>query len=178
MTTQDQNRGVVDANGESAPNQAPIPGSGPTAASFDLLDAATRDLRNHVDDRWVEVRERVFLHAVSSPRRSRPVRAEAPGGQVRISEHILISALQDSLDTIVGLALEQVTFDLVDDQYQGVEILVVVQYGQRIIALADRARELAVQRLTELLGPITPPVTVTTMVVHVGDVTIEDPNSI
>jgi len=58
--------------------------------------------------------------------------------------------------------------------YAGLTIIISARFGLPLLPTADTVRALANTRLTQLLGPITPPVTVTTMDVHVEDVFQDD----
>ena len=58
--------------------------------------------------------------------------------------------------------------------YAGLTIIISARFGLPLLPTADTVRALANTRLTQLLGPITPPVTVTTMEVHVQDVFQDD----
>ena len=135
-----------------------------------LLEAAATALRDRPNDRWVEISTRILSHALTAVRRSKPVRAQASGGVVHISEQVLTAHLQAALDGISGIELDRVSFDLDGDVYRGLELIVTVQYNEPIIPLADAIRNAAAAELTNLLGPVTPAVTVTTMRVHVDDV--------
>lgn len=135
-----------------------------------VLDLAAGQLRERSDDRWVEISNRILTHAMSAVRRSKPVRAQAPGGVVHISEQVLTAHLQTVVDRIPGIDLDRVDFDLDGDVYLGIELGVTVVYQERIIPLADAVRNAVAAELALLLGPVTPPVTVTAMLVHVSDV--------
>lgn len=135
-----------------------------------VLDMAAGHLRERSDDRWVEISNRILTHAMSAVRRSKPVRAQAPGGVVHISEQVLTAHLQTVVDGIPGIELDRVDFDLDGDIYRGIELGVTVRYNERIIPLADAVRDAVAIELAVLLGPVTPRVTVTAMVVHVTDV--------
>ena len=60
------------------------------------------------------------------------------------------------------------------DTYVGLTITISARFGVPLLPIADAIRALANTRLSELLGPIAPPVTVTTMEVHVQDVFQDD----
>jgi len=135
-----------------------------------LLEAAATALRERPDDRWVEISSRILNQAMTAVRRSKPVRAQASGGVVHISEQVLTAHLQAALDHIPEIELDHVFLDLNGDVYRGLELVVTVRYNERIIPLADAIRNAAAAELTTLLGPVTPTVTVTTMLVHVNDV--------
>lgn len=144
-----------------------------------MLDGARDVLVEHLDARWVEISDRVLATALTATRRSSPVRAQAPGGPVQVSEQVLVAYLRaavDAADPDGVLAEARIDVEGVD-AYAGVTILLVTRYGQPIIPIADRVRAAAYDSLTELLGPVVPAVDVRTMHVHVSDVTTGDPHS-
>ena len=160
------------------PDRPSPPGSPPSAPGVTALQAATASLREHVDDRWVEVADRVLSLALTATRGSLAVRAQAPGGPVQVSEQVLVAYVRDAIAGVAHVAPSGIEI-LTDDQHRctGVVIEVTVQYGQPVIPVADRIRNLTEAVLAELLGPVTPSVTVTAMHVHVADVTTTDPRT-
>lgn len=150
------------------------------APASDLLTRATEELRDHHDERWVEIQDRVLSHVMSASRRSQTVRAGTnnPGtdGQTYISEGVLTTSLADALDDIPGSAVDHLVITTDHDKnYTGLTIVVRVQFGEIIIPLADRLRLRAQSVLTTLLGTPNPSITVTGMHVHVDDVQRDDP---
>ncbi len=156
----------------SDPSESPTPVDEQAQA---MLRAAATELRSHVDGRWVEVADSVVSHALLASRSSWPVRAEAPGGPVHVAEQVLVSCLRDSIDPVEGCEVVNVAIDADRDVCTGVTIAIAARYGAVLIPLADQVRSLAERRLEQLLGPVTPPVTVAEMHVHVTDVEREDP---
>ncbi len=142
------------------------------------LDQAAADARRRLDQRWVEISDQIVATAMTARRRTRPLRAEGATGPVFVSDQVVVGDLRAVVDGAVqGSAVAQVDLDVQPgDLLSGVVIQLVVQYGVRLIPLADRVRALAEQRLAVLLGPVPMPVTVRTMRVHYRDVTVEDPN--
>ena len=133
--------------------------------------AAVEALRARADQRWVEISDRVLSRSLSLTRRSLPVRAASAGGAVNISEQVLIAGVRQALAdlsdaTAVGI---QISTDH-DYRYTGLQITIELPYGKPILPIADHIRQQVQQALQLLLGPVTPPVTVNTMHVHVGDV--------
>lgn len=136
------------------------------------LDAAANQLRDHVDQRWVEISDRVLAHALRATRRSFPVRGRAPGGPVNISEQVLVAHIRAAVAPVAGAAPSAIVVTTDDnDGYTGLTIELTAEYGRALLPIADRVRELCAATLTDLLGPVTPPVTVSAMHVHIGDVT-------
>lgn len=144
----------------------------PTSRRQDaMLAQATQSLRDHVDQRWVQISDRVLTRALRATRTSLPVQAQAAGGPVHISEQVLITYLRDAVSTVPHAKIEDVVIITSGlDTYAGVTITISARFGVPLIPIADTIRNLANRRLKQLLGPIAPPVTVTTMDVHVQDV--------
>lgn len=139
------------------------------------LDAALSSSRTRTDARWVEISHRVRTRALQVTRRSMPITARAPSGQVQVSTQVLIAYVRDALAGVPGARVE----DLIvaagpDGAFTGLTIVISAPYGEPVIPLADALRDRATQRLGELLGDVTPPVTVTTMEVHVDDVHVDE----
>lgn len=137
----------------------------------DLVTRAADVLRTRADERWVEISDRVLTKAFNVTRRSMPVRAASSGGAVNVSEQVLVAGIRSALDDLSGAAAVDIRIST-DDQhrYTGVFIALSVDYRTAILPVADRARDRARDVLLTLLGPVNPPVTVTTMHVHVDDV--------
>lgn len=136
-----------------------------------LVEQATQSLREHVDQRWVQISERVRSRALRATRTSLPVRAQSASGPVHISEQVLITYLRDTLSTVGHARIQDITIATENiDTFTGVTITIAARYGTPLIPLADTIRDLTNKRLTQLLGPIAPPVTIKTMTVHIEDV--------
>ncbi|WP_407343216.1 hypothetical protein [Pengzhenrongella phosphoraccumulans] len=134
-------------------------------------DAAIAASRAHAEARWVQISDRVRTRALQITRRSMPIQAQAPSGPIHVSEQVLITYLRDALSVVPGARVDDITIAIgADDTYAGITVLISARYGEPLLPIADALRDLAAARLRELLGDITPPVTVTTMEVHVEDV--------
>lgn len=134
-------------------------------------EAAIAASRAHTDARWVQISERVRTRALRVTRRSLPVTAQAPGGPVHVSEQVLITYLRDAFAAVPGARVEDITIAVgAQDAYAGTTVSISARYGEPLLPIADTLRDLAAARLRDLLGDITPPVTVTTMDVHIDDV--------
>jgi hypothetical protein len=104
-----------------------------------------------------------------------PVQAQARSGPVHVSEQVLITYLRDALSGVPGARVDDITIAVgAKDTYAGITVFISARYGEPLLPVADALRDLAAARLRELLGDITPPVTVTTMDVHIDDVHTDD----
>ena len=140
-----------------------------------MLEQAAQSLREHVDQRWVEISDRVLSRALRATRTSLAVQARAPSGPVHISEQVLITYIRDAISTVPDVKIQDVVITTEGlNTYAGLTIIISARFGLPLLPTADTVRALANTRLTQLLGPITPPVTVTTMDVHVEDVFQDD----
>jgi len=140
-----------------------------------MLEQAAQSLREHVDQRWVEISDRVLSRALRATRTSLAVQARAPSGPVHISEQVLITNVREAISTVPHVKIQDVVIITEGlDTYAGLTIIISARFGLPLLPIADAIRALANTRLTQLLGPITPPVTVTTMDVHVEDVFQDD----
>ena len=135
------------------------------------LGAAKLSLRTRTDDRWVAISARVRSRALTVTRRSLSVRAQAPGGPVQVSEQVLITYVRDALTSVPDGRVDDIVI-LTEGAgtFTGVTLFISARYGAPLLPIADAMRDLAASRLRELLGDVAPPVTVTTMHVHVEDV--------
>jgi len=153
----------------------------PTAGAVDdrVLRDATALLRERVDERWVEISDRVLTKALAATRRSQPVRAVAPGGPVTVSEQVLVAYLRDAVDGHVpGSAVERIYVEVEDrDAFARVIIEAIAQYGEALLPIADQIHALAASELRALLGPLAPQVSVRATHVHFSDVVLGDPQS-
>ena len=135
------------------------------------LAAAMSALRARTDARWVELSAEVRRRALQTTRRSLPVRAQASGGPVHVSEQVLITYVRSALRGVPGGRLEDVIIAAdAAHRYTGITLCISAEYGVPILPVADAMRDLAVRQLQLLLGDVTPPVAVTAMHVHVQDI--------
>lgn len=141
-------------------------------ADLAWLRTAADDLRHHVDDRWVEVSRRILTTALSATRRSRPIRALSATGPVHVNEQVIIAYLREAVDNAVPAAtMTGITVHTSGGEtFDGLTIEMVAPYGVPLIPLADRTREVAADVLNGILGLLAPPIMVSTMHVHFGDV--------
>ncbi len=145
------------------------------AAQATVLAGAAAALRNHTDDRWVEVSGDILTRVMRTWRASHPVSAHGPGGTFHVSENVLRAALQRALDPVPHCEVVDIHVRANGADYTGVTIVVTAKYPHPLIPMADTLRDLAQTCLVEILGPVVPPVTVSAMHVHIGDVTPHDP---
>jgi len=141
-----------------------------------VLRTAAADLRSYVEPRWVEVADAITSRALRASRPSPPVRAQAPSGPVRVAEQVVVAHLRNSLNPVAGCEVHNIRLEVREERCTGVVIVVAVQFGKRLIPLADDLRNRAERRLAEVLGQDMVPVTVTQMHVHIADVTPGDPS--
>lgn len=168
--------------GDSPPDRADAQTGDPVGATgrhgHDAVSAVARELWAVADARWVQIADRVITTALTAPRRSLPVRAQASSGPVYLSEHALVSVIRAALDgALQRCALREVHLHV--DRTGGLEALdlvLVAQYGQPLLPMADLARDLTLHVLRDNLGTVTPQPSVRTMWVHFDDVTVGDPN--
>jgi hypothetical protein len=150
----------------------------PAPPGQSALDAATASLREHVDDRWVEISDRVLSKALTTTRRSLPVQAHTDLGPVLVSEQVLVAYVRAAIAVVDGATPTDIIISAdLSHRYTGLTIEVTAEYGQPLLPIADRIRNLAEATLTELLGGVIPAVTVTAMHVHVADVSRADPDT-
>lgn len=147
------------------------------------LRAALEELNSHVDDRWVQVADRVITRSLTATRRSQPVRAAHPNGgpgtngDLYVSEQVLIAHIRDATAPVRGAAPNRVSISTdADHRCTGVTISITVRYPDPIIPIADQMRARVQVALGQILGSI-PTVEVSSMHVHVSDVTASDPHT-
>lgn len=139
------------------------------------LRLATTQLREHVEDRWVEIADRMLMNVLGHQRPSHPIRAKSLAGDFHVSEQVLVTALRHALDPVAHCEVTAIHVYADRDIYTGVTIVVTVQVPHPVIALADDVRRIAYEQLEQILGTSTPRLTVETMHVHVDDVSRGDP---
>ncbi len=147
------------------------------------LRAATAELSRHRDDRWVQIADRVMTRALTATRRSQPVRASHPeagasaDGQLFVSEQVLIAHIRQATAGIPGAAPNRVSINTdATHRCTGVTIAITVHYPDPIIPIADQMRARVEDALGQILGTI-PTVEISSMHVHVTDVTTSDPHT-
>lgn len=128
-------------------------------------------MREQADERWVEISDRVLDKALRVTRRSMPVRAAGASGPVNISEQVLITGIRQALEPVAGAVPTDIKVHTDErNNYTGVLICLTADYGSPILPAADDIRNRTEHALTSMLGHLTPPITVSTMHVHVDDV--------
>jgi len=171
---------VIGPDPATNPARAPQPSADERTGDPATLAAATQALRQHVDDRWVEMSDRVLSKALAATRRSLPVRAHdlGGGGALYVSEQVLTAYIRDAIAPIPAAAPTQIHIHADTGHHcTGITIEITVQYKEPVIPIADQIRNRSETVLQTLLGPGTPQVTVATMHVHVSDVTTDDPHT-
>ena len=146
-----------------------------TAGDELRLGTAATALRDHTDDRFVEVAGDMLRQLATISRPSHPILARTPVGSFRISEQVLASTLQRTLDVVPHCEVTEIRIKADRDRYTGVTLMIVAEYPHPLIPLADHLRDLAVAHLRTMLGAVVPRVTTSAMHVHVEDVSETDP---
>lgn len=154
------------------PQNAPEPNQAdPTLVPDTHWDAAITASRAHTDARWIQISDRVRTRALRLTRRSLPITAQAPSGPIHISEQVLITYLRATLTHVPGARLDNITITTgPHNTYTGLTVTISARYDEPQLPIADTMRNLARTRLHDLLGNITPPITITTMDIHINDV--------
>lgn len=142
------------------------------------LERASAQLQQRATDRWVEVANDVLENAMRASRGSSPVRAHAPSGPIHLGEQVIVAYLRRALDDALdGGAVGRIYLRVdVDEVLESVTIELFAQFGRPLLPIADRARAISNEVLDEMLGTRPPEITVTTLHVHVADVTRGDPH--
>lgn len=139
------------------------------------VDAAAAQLRQHTDERWVEVRSGVLAHVLAVSRPSHPLHALSSTGAYAVSEQVLTSYLRTALDRAPDCEVSAIRVHSDGDVCTGVTIVITARHDRSLLDLADSIRSAADDVITAVLGDARPRVTVTDMHVHVNDVTRGDP---
>ncbi len=140
------------------------------------LQVATQALRDHTDERWVEIADSMLAGVLARSRPSHPVRGQVGSESFHVSDQVLTNYLLAAIDPIPQVEVDAINIHSDQDRYTGVTIVISVQHGLSLVPVADMIREAAEACLIDMLGRSTPPITVSTMHVHVEDVTPEDPS--
>lgn len=156
------------------PDGGSAPDPMPTAEQD--LEIATQALRDHTDERWVEVSDNILAKVLVASRPSHPVRGRAGTEPFHVSERVLTAHVLDTVDQIPHIEAAAIRIHTGQDRYTGITIVITAEHGLRLIPAADAIREAARDRLTQVLGQLVPPISVSTMHVHVDDVTTGDPS--
>lgn len=163
---------------------ASTPASGSREAA--VLRSAAGRLREHVDERWVEVADLVLSRVATATRPSRPLCALSGGGHFHLAEQVFVSYLRASIDQVADCEVLRVTVQTrppdpdvsegsAAEVCTGVLVELAVRYGTVLIPLADTVRRVAREQIAQLLGPMASEVSVAAMHVHMADVTVGDP---
>lgn len=146
----------------------------PEPAESPQVRAAKESLRQHVDQRWVEMSESILARVLARTGPSQPVVGDAPGGTFHVSEAVLRRQLLDAVDSVSAVVVDAIDIHTEENRYSAVTVVITAQHGLALLRAADEIRQRCQQRLIAVLGEAVP-VDVTTMRVHVEDVTREDP---
>jgi len=140
-----------------------------------MVDVALAQLRQHTDQRWVEIESDVLAHLLTVSRPSHPLSALSSAGPYAVSEQVLTSYLRGALDRAPDCEVSAIRIHADDGVCTGVTIVITARYGRSLLDVADTIRIAADGVIAEVLGDARPRVTVTDMHVHVSDITRGDP---
>lgn len=151
----------------------------PTSVRSVPVERATRALADRGRARALEVSADVLAHVMARPRRSMPVLARAPHRRVHLSEQVVVAVVTHRIARLAeGLAVARVVVTATPDQHlERVLVELVAQYGTDLVAASARAHDIVTSVLREVVGPADDSVEVAVAPthVHVGDVTVGDP---
>lgn len=139
------------------------------------MGSVAQRLRDHTDDRWVEIESDLLAHVLATSRPSHPLRAQSATGAYAVSEQVLVAYLRDALDRAPHCEVSAIYVHAYDDVCTGVTVVMTAQYGHSLLEIADTVRLAADEVIDRVLGNVRPRVTVTDMHVHVDDISRADP---
>ncbi|MDQ3627973.1 MAG: hypothetical protein M3419_04030 [Actinomycetota bacterium] len=139
------------------------------------LDAAVRQLRQHTDERWVEIESDVLARLLTASRPSHPLKALSTTGAYAVSEQVLVSYLLTALDRAPDCEVSAIRVHADKGVCTAVTIIITARYGRSLLDVSDTIRIAADDIIAAVLGGVRPRVTVTDMHVHVDDITRGDP---
>ncbi|QHT54734.1 hypothetical protein GXP71_00535 [Cellulomonas sp. H30R-01] len=143
-----------------------------------VLDQATRALRQHTDAGWVGLRDDVVAAAVRAFRPAAPVRGSSVDGELWVTSTVLVAQVRAALDGLADAAALRITCTTTaDDALDRLTVEVVALYGTPLVPLATRIRARAADAVAATLGLDTPPVARVHVDVSVHDVT-DDPRTL
>lgn len=140
------------------------------------LQIAMESLRDHTNERWVEVSDTMLAAILAKSRPSHPIRGQAGPDTFHVSEQVLTNYVLDAVDPIPHVEVDAIRIHADQDRYTGITIVITARHGLPLLPVADTIREAARDRLAQVLGEQVPPISVEKMRVHVEDVTPGDPS--
>ncbi|GCE77589.1 hypothetical protein [Cellulomonas biazotea] len=143
-----------------------------------LVDHATRLLREHTDAGWVALRDDVVALATRAFRSSAPVRGHLPGGELWVASSVVVSQVRAALARVPDAGPLRIACTTTPDgRLDRLTVEVVALYGTPLVPLAGRVRTAAAEAVAATLGLATPPDHRVAVDVSVGDVT-SDPRAL
>ncbi|NKY40981.1 hypothetical protein [Cellulomonas septica] len=143
-----------------------------------VLDQATRALRQHTDAGWVALRDDVVAAAVRAFRPAAPVRGRSVDGELWVASTVLVAQVRAALDGLPDAAALRITCTTAgDDTLDRLTVEVVALFGTPLVPLATRIRARAADAVAATLGLDTPPTSLVHVDVSVQDVT-DDPRAL
>lgn len=135
-----------------------------------VVARAASALRAYTDHGWTAASQRILHSVLAATRRSRPVRARDDAGEFHVSDQVVTSYLQAAIDGVDGVQATHIGLDLDGDLLTGLRITVAVRYPEPVLSLADAVRRVAHASIRATLGETTPPLALSGIDVHIGDV--------
>jgi hypothetical protein len=152
--------------------------------SDSVLARAASSLKDQpTDASWIDISDSIISRIRASTRRTWPIDAEYPTAAteperaddtLRISDHVVRTAIRRALSGVHGAAPTAVDLYLDEHTCTGARIDVVGAYGDDLHAVGDALAAIALATLTDLLGPVHG-LTHAQIDVHVHDIDDVDP---
>jgi hypothetical protein len=143
----------------------------------DVLYRAARELREQPQPGWVELTSRVTAALSTAVRYGVPLRVSLedvtdPGEDVvHVSDRVVVDAVRRGLAALDGCEPRRIVLRIDDGTCSGVGLDLLGTYGTDLWALAERARDLTLGVLRDVLGPRHGDVTRDDIDVHISDLT-------
>ena len=147
----------------------------PSSDRGDVLDRAARELREQPQPGWVELTSRVTAALSTAVRHGVPLRVsleditDPAEDVVHVSDRVVVDAVRRALADLDGCEPRRIDLRIHDDTCSGVTLDLLGGYGTDLLALAERAREVTLGVLRDVLGPNHDHVTRDDIDVHISD---------
>lgn len=141
----------------------------------DVLDRAARELREQPEPGWFELTSRVTAAVSTTVRHGVPLRVslgditDPAEDVVHVSDRVVVDAVRRALADLDGCQPRRIHLRIDDDTCSGVSLDLLGGYGTELLALAERAREVTLAVLRDVLGPNHDDVTRDDIDVHISD---------
>lgn len=161
----------------TSPPDPTVPAPSEDDVDSAIVTRAARQLGARSGRRALEIADDVLLHVLAQPRRSMPVRARGADSNIHVSEQVVTTMVSRAVNAgCRDLAVGRVVVTAGPDQrVDHVLVELIARYGADLVAATGAARTLAHAALLELLGPSGGELGVVVTHLHVGGVTLGDP---